>query len=91
MTFELHMATSADGLSGSMGQGEGEKRFLLLYGSQTGQSQAIAEQLRDLACERGLEPDIHCISQSEKKVLFQLESEKGQSESVRALSFFRLV
>lgn len=61
------MATSADGLSGSMGQGEGEKRFLLLYGSQTGQSQAIAEQLRDLACERGLEPDIHCISQSEKK------------------------
>lgn len=45
-----------------------ERRFLLLYGSQTGQAEAIAEKIRDTARERGLDPDMHCISQSEKKV-----------------------
>ena len=52
----------------AMGEGGMGKRFLLLYGSQTGQAEAIAERIRDLACERGFKPDIHCISQSEKKV-----------------------
>ena len=51
-----------------MGEGVGEKRFLLLYGSQTGQAEAIAERVRDFALERGLSPDMYCISQSEKKV-----------------------
>ena len=50
------------------GEKAGEKRFLLLYGSQTGQAKAIAERILDFAVERGLEPDIHCISQSEKEV-----------------------
>ena len=44
------------------------KRFLLLYGSQTGQAEAIAERVRDLAVEKGFKPDMYCISQSEKKV-----------------------
>ena len=46
----------------------GGRRFLLLYGSQTGQAEAIAERLRDLARDRGLAPDMYCVSQSEKKV-----------------------
>lgn len=45
-----------------------EKRFLLLYGSQTGQAQAIAEEIRDRAVQKGLRPDLCCLSQSEKKV-----------------------
>ena len=52
-----------------MGEGEWEKRFLLLYGSQTGQAEAIAEIIRDLAREKGFDPDMYCISQSEKKVV----------------------
>ena len=43
-------------------------RFMLLYGSQTGQSQAIAEQIRDRSLERGLSPDLHCLDQAGKKV-----------------------
>lgn len=47
-----------------------EKRFLLVYGSQTGQAQAICEEIRDRAVERGFQPDIHCLSQTEKKVCY---------------------
>ena len=47
--------------------GEG-RRFLLLYGSQTGQAKAIAEQIQEVAVDLGLEPDIHCFSKSEKEV-----------------------
>lgn len=47
---------------------EGGRRFLLLYGSQTGQAEAIATQVRDLARKKGFSPDMYCISQSEKKV-----------------------
>ena len=50
------------------GEREEGKRFLLLYGSQTGQAKAIAEQIHELAAERGLEPDTHCFSKSEKEV-----------------------
>ena len=38
-------------------------------GSQTGQAEAIAERIRDLAREKGFDPDMYCISQSEKKVV----------------------
>lgn len=48
-----------------------DRRFLLLYGSQTGQAEAIAEKIRDTARERGLHPDMYCISQSEKEVLYR--------------------
>lgn len=51
-----------------------ENRFLLLYGSQTGQAKAIAEELAEKATERNLKPDIHCLSLSEKR--FFLEREK---------------
>ena len=44
------------------------KQFLLLYGSQTGQAQAIAEEIRDRAVERDLVPNLYCLSQTEKKV-----------------------
>ena len=44
------------------------KRFLLLYGSQTGQAQVIAELIRDRAVERGFVPNLSCLSQTEKKV-----------------------
>ena len=66
-----------------MGEGSG-RRFLLLYGSQTGQAKAIAERVRDLARERGLYPDIHCISQSEKEVrLIVLNHDSMRSKGVR--------
>jgi sulfite reductase alpha subunit-like flavoprotein len=43
------------------------RRFLLLYGSQTGQAKAISEKIHEMAVERGLEPDMHCFSKSEKE------------------------
>lgn len=43
-------------------------RFLLVFGSQTGQAKAIAEIIRDKALEKGLKPDLYCISLSGKKV-----------------------
>ena len=43
-------------------------RFLLLYGSQTGQAQAIAEQIRERSLTRGFDPELHCLDQAEKKV-----------------------
>ncbi len=43
-------------------------RFLLLYGSQTGQAEAIAEQIRDGALSKGLSPELHCLDKSEKTV-----------------------
>lgn len=44
------------------------RRFLLVYGSQTGQAKAIAEEIEERARERGFHPDLHCLSQTEKKV-----------------------
>ena len=49
--------------------GASDKRFLVVFGSQTGQAKAIAGIIRDKALEKGLEPDLHCISYSEKKVV----------------------
>ena len=44
------------------------RRFLLLYGSQTGQAEAIAGLIHEEAKTRGYSPELHCISNSEKKV-----------------------
>ncbi|XP_076456034.1 methionine synthase reductase-like isoform X2 [Babylonia areolata] len=48
-------------------------RYLLLYGSQTGQSQAIAEEIFERSAKHGLQPEIHCMSMVGKK--FQVENE----------------
>ncbi len=45
-----------------------EKKFLLVFGSETGQAKAIAEIIRDKALERGLLPDTLCFSQYDKGV-----------------------
>ena len=42
--------------------------FLLLYGSQTGQAKAIAEEIQQRSGKRGMEADLHCLSKSEKEV-----------------------
>ena len=43
-------------------------RFLLLFGSQLGQAQAIAEMIRDVSITKGLRPVLHCLDQTEKEV-----------------------
>ena len=43
-------------------------RFLLLYGSQTGQAKAIAEEIAEKADNFNLHADLHCFSETEKKV-----------------------
>ncbi|KAL5010026.1 hypothetical protein ScPMuIL_012331 [Solemya velum] len=48
--------------------------FLLVYGSQTGQAQAIAEEIAERSPEFGLEPVLVCLSQTDKK--FSIEREK---------------
>ena len=42
--------------------------YLLLYGSQTGQAKAIAEEIFQRSSEHGLQPDLHCLSMTDKKV-----------------------
>uniref|UniRef100_A0ABM5GA88 Methionine synthase reductase n=1 Tax=Pogona vitticeps TaxID=103695 RepID=A0ABM5GA88_9SAUR len=49
------------------------RRFLLLYASQKGQAEAIAEEICQQAKEHGFEADLHCISKSDK---YNLETEK---------------
>uniref|UniRef100_A0A674ERD5 Methionine synthase reductase n=1 Tax=Salmo trutta TaxID=8032 RepID=A0A674ERD5_SALTR len=49
-------------------------RFLVLYGSQKGQAQSIAEGIADEAEERGLVADIYCLSEGGK---FNLEKESA--------------
>ena len=46
------------------------QRFLLLYGSQTGQAQAIAEEIANQAPTHGLDADLLCLSLTEKRVRF---------------------
>lgn len=43
-------------------------RFLLVYGSQTGQSQVISEQIAEKAASKGFEVDLNCLDQSGVKV-----------------------
>ncbi|XP_071789021.1 methionine synthase reductase-like [Asterias amurensis] len=49
-------------------------RFLLLYGSQTGQAKAIAEEIFETSPQHGLDPEMHCLSVTDKK--FCIENEK---------------
>nr|XP_002741834.2 PREDICTED: methionine synthase reductase-like [Saccoglossus kowalevskii] len=51
-----------------------KNRFLLLYGSQTGQAEAIAEEIQEDAENHGLKADLFCLSQTEKK--FNIVDEK---------------
>ncbi|XP_023678186.2 methionine synthase reductase isoform X1 [Paramormyrops kingsleyae] len=51
---------------------EVKTRFLLLYGSQRGQAQSIAEEIRDQAEEHGFIADLYCLSQKER---YNLEKE----------------
>lgn len=76
---------------------EKKNRFLLLYGSQTGQAEAITDEIRDNSVVHGLDCERHCLSQAEKK--FTLENETcvvivtsttGDGEPPEtALKFFR--
>lgn len=49
------------------------KHFTILYGSQTGQAEAIAEEIHENSSQHGLETKLFCLSQTEKK--FSLERE----------------
>lgn len=53
---------------------EVKHRFLVLYGSQRGQAQSIAEGIADEAEEQGLVADICCLSQHDK---YSLERERA--------------
>ncbi|XP_033729185.1 methionine synthase reductase-like [Pecten maximus] len=48
-------------------------RFLLLYGTQTGQAEAIAKEIAEKADAQGLKVDIHDLGKTEKK--FNIERE----------------
>lgn len=48
---------------------EVKSRFLLLYGSQRGQAQSIAEEIADQAAEHGLVADLFCLTNKEKVTL----------------------
>ncbi|KAJ8789120.1 hypothetical protein J1605_022221 [Eschrichtius robustus] len=50
------------------------KRFLLLYASQRGQAQAIAEDISEKAVAYGFSADLHCISESHK---YDLKTERA--------------
>ncbi|NXF92748.1 MTRR reductase, partial [Eubucco bourcierii] len=51
-----------------------KRRFLLLYATQKGQAKAIAEEIWQQAGARGLEADMHCMSEMDK---YELETEKA--------------
>ncbi|KAJ3611106.1 hypothetical protein NHX12_021122 [Muraenolepis orangiensis] len=53
---------------------EANPRFLILYGSQKGQAQSIAEGIADQAAEHGLVAEISCLSQHEE---YKLERERA--------------
>ncbi|PFX32393.1 Methionine synthase reductase [Stylophora pistillata] len=50
-----------------------ENKFTILYGSQTGQAKAIAEEIHELSEQHGLDSNLFCLSLTEKK--FTLEKE----------------
>ena len=43
-------------------------RFLLLYGTQTGQAKAISEEIAQRCVNIGVDADIHCFGRIEKEV-----------------------
>ena len=64
--------------------------FTILYGSQTGQAKAIAEEIYDNCSTHGLNASIFCLSLIEKKVSHSLEnkyiSAKMSQQIVKCLS-----
>ena len=81
--YQLGMETKT---KDSRGMAESQKRFLLLYGSQTGQAQAIAEEIYKSGTERGYAPEMHCMSAADKEVreLYQETTQRfSQSGSFR--------
>ncbi|CEF68988.1 Methionine synthase reductase [Strongyloides ratti] len=50
------------------------KDFLIIYGSQTGQAEAIAKQIGDRFIRNGFKPRVYCMSQSEKEFFIEKES-----------------
>lgn len=50
------------------------KDFLILYGSQTGQAEAISEEIFDKACQQGFQPARFSFSEVEKKFCLEKES-----------------
>ncbi|GAA6099047.1 methionine synthase reductase [Tachysurus ichikawai] len=57
-----------------MPHGVSSSRFLILYGSQKGQAQSIAEQLSEQAVEHGFEAEISCLSLEDKYNLEKVHS-----------------
>ncbi|XP_061172476.1 methionine synthase reductase-like [Saccostrea echinata] len=76
---------------------EKKNHCLLLYGSQTGQAEAITEEIQENSVAHGLEFERHCLSQVEKKFTLEKEtcvvivtSTTGDGEPPdTALKFFR--
>ncbi|XP_072544806.1 methionine synthase reductase [Salminus brasiliensis] len=52
----------------------GASQFLILYGSQRGQAQSIAEEISEQAAEHGFLAEISCLSKGEK---YNLDREHG--------------
>ena len=65
--FHIFSSSSSSRIMTKGNQG----RFLLLYGSQTGQAKAIAEEIYENSPNHGLQPEMHCLSMTDKKVLVQ--------------------
>ncbi|KAK3541616.1 hypothetical protein QTP86_033064 [Hemibagrus guttatus] len=57
-----------------MPQGVSSSCFLILYGSQKGQAQSIAEQLSDQASAHGFEAEVSCLSKEDKYNLEKVHS-----------------
>ncbi|KAF7691770.1 hypothetical protein HF521_010737 [Silurus meridionalis] len=62
-----------------MPRGVSSSRFLILYGSQKGQAQAIAEELSEQAAAHGFEAEISCLSKADK---YNLEEEHNLKKSL---------
>ena len=45
-----------------------EQKFTILYGSQTGQAKAIAEEIHERSAQTGLTASIFCLSLTDKRV-----------------------
>ena len=56
-----------------------KSQFLLLYGSQTGQAQGIAEEIADRAPGQGLNAELRCLSLTEKRVGTNYDQHLGYS------------
>lgn len=66
---------------------EMKPRFVLLYGSQKGQAQSIAEGVAEVAEEHGLVAELSCLDQNEKVAIAQYKPLKGLKQSCINPSF----